>query len=660
MITASYNAPGQPYLPSDVTGTTGNMSTFTYAGPGNLSATANANAATANLTYNPDGTVATATAPAGGVTTYGYNGAHQLTSVTPPPGGSLQPETRTYDGAGRLKTATTGAGVTTTYTYDGLDRPKTETRTGPLAAPNVSYAYDTAGNLTSRTDATGTSTFTYDIANRPTQKTLGGGGSLVYTYDGVGNLLTATDAGGTTTYHPNKANLVDQITEPGGRTDVFAYDADHRRTDTWDATNGAVAYDVSGNNVIPPTGFAVHIHSSFDTAGHLTQLKTTRASSDAAANRVADLTYVYTVPSGSTCAGSTVGRNTALRQSVTDNLTGAITAYCYDAGDRLTSASTSGGATYAYGYDSNGNRTSGPEGPHTFNAVNQATDASSVFDADGNLTASTSFPSMAYNGVDQASSITAAAQSPLAMTYAGTTNAERTAAGPATYQNGLLGVQTQATGGTPTTFVRDPQGALVAERVGTDEYYYVFDGLGSVIGLVDAAGVQRVVYSYDPYGDHAIATAMNGAMPPNSWRYAGGYLDSTGLYHFGARFYDPSVGRWTQQDSLVSLGDPGTANRYAYAGDDPVNRLDPTGQNDVSDFFTKDIPDFLTDPKTAEGISKGAVVISACLSGASTVGGIASFFAGPVGTAIGAGAGCIGAGVGADQALKDGVGVSPD
>ncbi|HEX8771083.1 MAG TPA: hypothetical protein VF711_09990, partial [Acidimicrobiales bacterium] len=95
-------------------------------------------------------------------------------------------------------------------------------------------------------------------------------------------------------------------------------------------------YDAAGNNVIPPTGFAVHINAIFDTAGHLTQLKTTRASSDAATNRVADLSYTYAIPSGTTCAGATVGRNTALRQSVRDNLTGALTAYCYDPGDRLT------------------------------------------------------------------------------------------------------------------------------------------------------------------------------------------------------------------------------------------------------------------------------------------------------------------------------------
>ncbi len=83
--------------------------------------------------------------------------------------------------------------------------------------------------------------------------------------------------------------------------------------------------------------------------------------------------------------------------------------------------------------------------------------------------------------------------------------------------------------------------------------------------------------AYDPYGAQATATALNGTLPPNPWRYAGGYLDPTGLYHFGARYYEPTSGRWTQQDSVVSLGNPADGNRYAYVGDDPVNYLDLLG-----------------------------------------------------------------------------------
>ncbi len=78
----------------------------------------------------------------------------------------------------------------------------------------------------------------------------------------------------------------------------------------------------------------------------------------------------------------------------------------------------------------------------------------------------------------------------------------------------------------------------------------------------------------------------------NPWKFAAGYLDSsTSLYKFGTRYYDPTLGRRTQQDPVGgSLGDLNSANRYVYAGDDPVNAVDPSGKFtfycDLVIFFT--------------------------------------------------------------------------
>jgi RHS repeat-associated protein len=60
------------------------------------------------------------------------------------------------------------------------------------------------------------------------------------------------------------------------------------------------------------------------------------------------------------------------------------------------------------------------------------------------------------------------------------------------------------------------------------------------------------------------------------FRYTGSYLDAgTPFYQMGARYYHPSAGRFTQQDPLgSSVLKP---NRYAYAGCNPANRVDPTG-----------------------------------------------------------------------------------
>lgn len=64
----------------------------------------------------------------------------------------------------------------------------------------------------------------------------------------------------------------------------------------------------------------------------------------------------------------------------------------------------------------------------------------------------------------------------------------------------------------------------------------------------------------------------------NPIRFQGQHLDSqTGLYKMGLRYYDPTIGRWTQKDPLNLYQDPKQANRYAYAGSDPVNNADPSG-----------------------------------------------------------------------------------
>ena len=61
--------------------------------------------------------------------------------------------------------------------------------------------------------------------------------------------------------------------------------------------------------------------------------------------------------------------------------------------------------------------------------------------------------------------------------------------------------------------------------------------------------------------------------------FGGGLCDpETGLVRFGARDYDPVVGRWTSKDPIRFDG--GQTNIYVYGGNDPVNRLDPSGLDD--------------------------------------------------------------------------------
>ena len=64
--------------------------------------------------------------------------------------------------------------------------------------------------------------------------------------------------------------------------------------------------------------------------------------------------------------------------------------------------------------------------------------------------------------------------------------------------------------------------------------------------------------------------------------FAGGLYDrDTGLVRFGARDYDPQLGRWTSKDTIGFGG--GDTNLYGYVVGDPVNAMDPLGLDWFSD-----------------------------------------------------------------------------
>jgi RHS repeat-associated protein len=92
------------------------------------------------------------------------------------------------------------------------------------------------------------------------------------------------------------------------------------------------------------------------------------------------------------------------------------------------------------------------------------------------------------------------------------------------------------------------------------------------------------------------------------------YDSDTGLVHFGAREYDPRVGRWTTKDPIRFAG--GQSNLYLYVNADPVNLMDPRGLGnpfaELGKAIAKDVigvPDTaewcLTNPELCAGIAAG-------------------------------------------------------
>jgi len=116
-------------------------------------------------------------------------------------------------------------------------------------------------------------------------------------------------------------------------------------------------------------------------------------------------------------------------------------------------------------------------------------------------------------------------------------------------------------------------------------YRVITDHLGSVRLVVNSSSgalVQRM--DYDEWGN--VLTDSNPGFQP--FGYAGGLYDSqTKLVRFGARDYDPSVGRWTEKDPIGFAG--GTANIYSYVRNSPVNLIDPLGLMDWYLFIEGDL-----------------------------------------------------------------------
>jgi RHS repeat-associated protein len=103
-------------------------------------------------------------------------------------------------------------------------------------------------------------------------------------------------------------------------------------------------------------------------------------------------------------------------------------------------------------------------------------------------------------------------------------------------------------------------------------YRIITDHLGSprvIINVATGEVVQRM--EYDEFGKVLLDT--NPGFQP--FGFAGGIYDKdTGLVRFGARDYDPEVGRWTCKDPIKFYG--GT-NLYSYVKNDPINWIDKFG-----------------------------------------------------------------------------------
>jgi RHS repeat-associated protein len=124
---------------------------------------------------------------------------------------------------------------------------------------------------------------------------------------------------------------------------------------------------------------------------------------------------------------------------------------------------------------------------------------------------------------------------------------------------------------------------MIAQRKGTTLSYILQDHLGSTSVIANSNGWLTSTIDYFLFG----ATQSVHYNPiPTDKKFTGQRLDSTGLYYYGARYYDPIIGRFISADTIVpNPANPQSLNRYSYCLNNPLKYIDPSGHSDLGDFY---------------------------------------------------------------------------
>ncbi len=564
--------------------------------------------ATTTYGYSPRGDLASVTDASGDVTTYGYDWTGRRTSTKDPDAGA---STTAYDGFGNVVATTDAAGKTLAYTYDPLNRKRTEWSGSVGNVKLAEWTYDTVpfpgqtGTPTKfvlgrpaattryvsgkayRVDVTGYD-LRYQVTGRtwtvPSAEGFGTSGySVGYGYDRAGHQISLTypPAGGlpaeTVTTGYSATGRPDTLTSPvatyvtstaysgSGRLAGRSYGADGStvRQYTYEPTGAqrlaSVATQVAGATVQNDT-------YGYDDLDDLTSV--TDHAQAAAQNQCYAYDALQRLSDAWTSSGLCTSGPSGADGTGTDPYR---LSYTYDPVGDMTSV-TDDGTTRGYGYPAPG---AGTVRPH---AVTSIGPDSYGYDSDGRLTSRTVDGTSSTLGWDDDGDLTSVTPtgSP-ATTFAYSADKDRLirrdGASTTLY---LDGTELRLSGGTISATRYYLSGtSVVAMRTAGGVQWLGNDQQNSTQVAVDAATGAVSRQRYLPYGAHRGATD---ALPSTDRGFLGKTEDaSTDLDQIGARYYDPSTGKFISPDPLYDTAKPQSLNPYTYADGNPTTFSDPTG-----------------------------------------------------------------------------------
>jgi len=516
----------------------------------------------AEFTYDYFGNVLTAKDALQQTTTYTYDYLGRLNGVL----NAKQELTQyTYSLAGHLLQTTYPDQTFKQKKYDEMGRVLLK-KDGK--ANEDKYTYDKNSNVVGREDREGhTFSFNYNNRNFLTSK-ISNDETISFTYDLTGKRKTMTDATGTTYYEYNKSTgVLEKVIYPDTRTIQYSYDENGRRNqmkDPFDA-NSYYTYDAMNRltSVSSSLGSKPEAQYGYTANGLLSDIVqkndvTTKYSYDGLrldtlTHRKADNTVIQSFDYDYDDNGNI--------ESKVEN--GATSSFGYDELNRI---ETSSQFAETYAYDSKGNRTS-----YARNTLFENDNKDLVYDDRDRLTQVVTnggkSVSYKYNGDN--------------LLYKRTENGQTTRY---YYDGAEVIAEADVVNGNAVLKARyiRGQGLIATEDASANKSYYLQNGHGDVIELRDETGDTRLNrYTYDMWGNPVIEEES----VHNAFRYSGElWDDTTSLQYLRARWYDPSDGRFINEDTYEGqIDNPLSQNLYTYVNNNPLIYRDPTGHAKASD-----------------------------------------------------------------------------